>query len=163
VPYVIDGRAGIELPGGEHMMSAARLMGKKLHGVMQVVFHLVFGWPAYLLFGATGGPKYGLSNHFLPTKPFSTALWPGQWKKRVWMSDIGVVAMGALLLGLAKAFGGWAVMALYVGPLIFTNCWLVGYTWLQHTDVDVPHLTDEECTPARRAASDARTRTRCAS
>merc|ERR1719409_1269929 len=131
VPYVIEGREGIELVGGEKVMAVARALGHKANGVMQLVFHLVFGWPAYLLFGATGGPKYGLSNHFLPTKPFSTALWPGQWKKRVWMSDIGVVAMGALLLGLAKAFGGWAVMALYVGPLIFTNCWLVGYTWLQ--------------------------------
>ncbi|HOT81483.1 MAG TPA: hypothetical protein PKY13_15930, partial [Microthrixaceae bacterium] len=24
------------------------------------------------------------------------------------------------------------------------NAWLVGYTWLQHTDVDVPHYADDE-------------------
>ena len=48
VPFVIGGKAGIELPGGEHMMDAARFMGKKLHGVMQVVFHLVFGVRARL-------------------------------------------------------------------------------------------------------------------
>ena len=25
--------------------------------------------------------------------------------------------------------------ALYLGPLAVTNCWLVMYTWLQHTEV----------------------------
>merc|ERR1740138_1096838 len=101
------------------MMSAARLMGKKLHGVMQVVFHLAFGWPAYLLFGATGGPKYGLSNHFIPTKPFSKALWPGSWPKKVFQSDIGVVAMLGALAFLARRFGAMSVMALYGAPLVF--------------------------------------------
>ena len=33
----------------------------------------------------------------------------------------------------------WPVVALYVGPYMVTNAWLVLYTWLQHTDVDVPH------------------------
>merc|ERR1711990_396744 len=37
VPFVIGGRAGVELPGGEHMMTAAKWMGKKAHGVLQVV------------------------------------------------------------------------------------------------------------------------------
>ncbi|MCB9927763.1 MAG: fatty acid desaturase, partial [Planctomycetaceae bacterium] len=36
------------------------------------------------------------------------------------------------------------VLALYVGPYLFVNFWLVLYTWLQHTDVDVPHFEDEE-------------------
>ena len=31
-----DERAGLELPGGEHLMATARFMGKKAHGVMQV-------------------------------------------------------------------------------------------------------------------------------
>ena len=29
-----------------------------------------------------------------------------------------------------------------------TNCWLVLYTWLQHTDVDIPHF-DEDRLPRR--------------
>ena len=58
-------------------------MGKKLNGMIQMVFHLVFGWPAYLLFGATGGPKYGTSNHFVPVKPFNTNLWPASWGPRL--------------------------------------------------------------------------------
>ena len=34
-------------------------------------------------------------------------------------------------------------MALYGGPLLIVNAWLVLYTWLQHTDVDVPHFSGD--------------------
>jgi omega-6 fatty acid desaturase (delta-12 desaturase) len=45
------------------------------------------------------------------------------------------------LLGLwASQAGFWTVMALYGGPYLVVNMWLIVYTWLQHTDVDVPHL-----------------------
>mmetsp|Transcript_4953 Transcript_4953/g.14905 ORF Transcript_4953/g.14905 Transcript_4953/m.14905 type:complete len:132 (-) Transcript_4953:138-533(-) len=38
------------------------------------------------------------------------------------------------------------VIALYVGPYIIVNAWLVEYTWLQHTDMDVPHYDEDEWT-----------------
>jgi len=84
-----------------------------------------------------------MSNHFIPLKPFSRVLWPGKWPKKVWQSDIGVLGMLGMLWVLASKFGAARVMALYAAPLVFVNCWLVGYTWLQHTDVDVPHLSAE--------------------
>ena len=31
-----------------------------------------------------------------------------------------------------------------MGPLLVVNCWLVIYTWLHHTDSDVPHLSNSE-------------------
>ena len=151
VPFVVEGREGIELTGGENVMAAARKMGKLLNGAVQLVFHLVFGWPAYLLFGATGGPKYGTSNHFVPFKPFATALWPNKWPRKVLQSDIGVVAVLGGLAALAGKIGLARVLSLYAAPLVFTNCWLVGYTWLQHTDVDVPHLTADAFTYMRGA------------
>jgi hypothetical protein len=52
------------------------------------------------------------------------------------------VALGVLGWWVAKA-GAGAVMALYGGPLLVINAWLITYTWLQHTDVDVPHLSAE--------------------
>ena len=134
VPPVVNGRSRIEAPGGEHILAAGRVMGKGLNGAISLFVHLVVGWPAYLLFGATGGPKYGTSNHFIPVKPFDTKLWPGKWPKKVWQSDVGVVAMLGLLAGLAAKFGMWRVLALYAGPYCVTNMWLVGYTWLQHTE-----------------------------
>jgi hypothetical protein len=41
-----------------------------------------------VLAGVTGGPVRGVTNHFIPVKPFSTGnknteLFPGVWKKKV--------------------------------------------------------------------------------
>jgi len=151
VPPVVGARPGVENPGGEIELGAVKLLGKNIWGAVQLFAHLVIGWPAYLLWGATGGPKYGVSNHFVPAKPFATKLWPGKWPKKVLQSDIGVVAVIAGLVALATKVGAASVMALYAAPLVFTNMWLVGYTWLQHTDVDVPHLTAEQFSYMRGA------------
>lgn len=124
-------------------------IGGGIYAFKRLFSHLVFGWPAYLMIGSTGGPTRGMTNHFWPIKPFSTGdknteLFPGVWKKKVWISDIGILAMAGLLAAWASAFGFWHMAALYLGPLAFTNCWLVLYTWLQHTDVDVPHFESED-------------------
>jgi len=151
VPVVVNGRPGIENEGGEGELANAARFGKTPWGGLQLFLHLVIGWPAYLLWGATGGPKYGTSNHFVPFKPFATKLWPSSWPKKVLKSDIGIVAMAGVLSVLARRFGGNAVMALYGLPLVFCNMWLVAYTWLQHTDVDIPHLTNDEFSYMRGA------------
>ena len=129
-------------------------------GVYQMVTHLLVGWPAYLLAGATGGPSRGITNHFIPT---SGKLFPGwRWKTKVLLSDVGVIATAYLLhlwaaaetaTGTEKSWaaaaggaGWWTVAAVYGGPYLGVNFWLVLYTWLQHTDVDVPHLDGPDWT-----------------
>merc|ERR1712176_1381896 len=107
--------------------------GLNIWGALQCFLHLVIGWPAYLMIGATGGPARGMTNHFYPdplTKPDipSKELFKGKWKEKVVRSDIGIAE----------------VMALYGGPLLVINAWLVIYTWLQHTDVDVPHFSMDD-------------------
>ena len=57
-------------------------LGENGFTVTQLLFHLVFGWPVYLLTGATGGPVRGKTNHFWPQKPFSDKLFPSQTLKR---------------------------------------------------------------------------------
>lgn len=123
--------------------------GMKAWGVYQGFLHLVLGWPAYLLIGATGGPDRGMTNHFYPnplTKPDlpKKELFPGNWKEKVYQSDIGIAAVVGGLLAWTACNGFGEVMALYGGPLIVINAWLVLYTWLQHTDVDVPHFADDD-------------------
>ena len=105
---------------------------------------LIFGWPAYLLSGSTGGLKYGTSNHFWPRKPFSKTLWPAVWAKKVWISDTGVAAVIIGLIIFVIKYGIFPIIGMYVGPLLVVNCWLVIYTWLHHTDSDVPHLSNSE-------------------
>lgn len=123
-------------------------LGIRLWGAIQATLHLLIGWPAYLMIGATGGPDRGLTNHFWPN-PLTTPnrpnkeLFPGNWKAKVLKSDVGVAAVAAGAVTWAACNGFSQMMALYGGPLIVVNAWLVIYTWLQHTDVDVPHYSSE--------------------
>jgi fatty acid desaturase len=123
--------------------------GMQAWGVLQSVLHLLVGWPAYLLIGATGGTARGMTNHFWPdplTPPAQPKkeLFPGNWKKKVLESDIGIAVMVGALAAWTIGNGPAQVMALYGGPLLVVNAWLVVYTWLQHTDTDVPHFSDDD-------------------
>eukprot|EP00735_Rhodelphis_limneticus_P014231 TRINITY_DN8232_c0_g1::TRINITY_DN8232_c0_g1_i1::g.10249::m.10249 TRINITY_DN8232_c0_g1::TRINITY_DN8232_c0_g1_i1::g.10249 ORF type:complete len:394 (+),score=16.01,sp/Q9AT72/FAD2_CALOF/48.94/6e-124,FA_desaturase/PF00487.19/9.6e-30,DUF3474/PF11960.3/2.5e-07 TRINITY_DN8232_c0_g1_i1:79-1182(+) len=106
----------------------------------RIVLMLVLGWPMYLLWNA-GGRKYnGWANHFMPSSPVF------QKKERMLIlaSDVGIGLALACLYYLAQAHSwGW-VARIYVGPLVFTNFWLVLYTDLQHTDTIVPHYRGQE-------------------
>ena len=130
--------------------------GIRAWGILQGFLHLVVGWPGYLLIGATGGPDRGMTNHFYPN-PLTTPpnpkkeLFPGNWKEKVYQSDIGIAAVVGSLIAWGACRGFGEVMALYGGPLLVVNAWLVLYTWLQHTDVDVPHFSDEDHTFVRGA------------
>jgi len=151
VPIVIDGDGICEKKGGRDEINISKSLGKTKYGIMQLVLHLIFGWPAYLLTGSTGGIEYGTSNHFWPKKPFSNKLWLSKWSKKVWLSDIGVVITLLILFKLSSLFGIVPLIAFYFGPLLVVNCWLVIYTWLHHTETDVPHLSNSEFTFIRGA------------
>ena len=144
VPLVIGNNSIGEKPGGEKEIEFSRALGKNKYGIVQLVLHLLFGWPAYLLTGTTGGPRYGMSNHFWPIEPFSQELWPSIWKKKVWISDFGVGIVFLVIIAFGNSFGIVPLIAMYIGPLLVVNCWLVVYTWLHHTDTDVPHLAGDE-------------------
>ena len=151
VPLVVNGNGVTEKVGGSKELAFSRSLGKTKYGILQLILHLILGWPAYLLNGSTGGIKYGTSNHFWPTTPFSKALWPSIWAKKVWISDIGVLLTILGLILLVSSYGIFPILAMYIGPLLVVNCWLVLYTWLHHTDTDVPHLSDSEFTFMRGA------------
>ena len=151
VPLVINGDGLSEKKGGEKEMAFSKQLGKTNYGILQLLLHLIFGWPAYLLTGSTGGIKYGKSNHFWPTRPFSKALWPAIWAKKVWISDIGVVLTLLGLVFLISKYGILPIVGIYILPLLVVNCWLVIYTWLHHTDSDVPHLSNIEFSYMRGA------------
>ena len=122
-----------------------RLLGRNVAAAFIIVRALLLGWPAYLLAGATGGPARGRTNHFWPVRPFATELFPRRWHARVWASSTGVLVVLAGLVAWSIAVGSAVpVLLLYVGPLLVVNAWLVTYTWLQHTDVDIAHYADPD-------------------
>lgn len=108
--------------------------GMRGWGALQAFLHLITGWPAYLWIGATGGTARGMTNHYWPN-PLTTPdqpkkeLFPGNWKEKVFKSDIGVAAVAACAITWAICNGIPQMMALYGGPLIVVNAWLVLYTW----------------------------------
>ena len=75
---------------------------------------------------------------------YKRQLFPDRWRAKVWWSAAGVAAVLGLLVVWAVLGGLASVVALYVGPYLVVNAWLVTYTWLQHTDVDVPHYDADD-------------------
>ncbi|MDA1050386.1 MAG: fatty acid desaturase [Planctomycetota bacterium] len=121
------------------------VVGDEAFAVFVMLFRFLIGWPLYLMTGASGGPARGITNHFWPARPFSAAMFPGKWRTKVWLSTLGVLATLGVLGWWVYAAGAIVpVLALYAGPYLVVNFWLVLYTWLQHTDVDVPHFEDDE-------------------
>ncbi len=151
VPLVINGDGDNEQPGGERDLKTARKLGRTPYGLFQLLMHLLIGWPAYLLAGKIGGPKHGISNHFWPTTPFSKKLWPKIWAKKVWLSDWGICLTLIALIMWATNYGLAILTAFYIGPLLVVNAWLVIYTWLHHTDSDVPHFSEADFSHTRGA------------
>jgi len=150
-PIKVNGRkTSFGLTKSVFQMLTGKKVGNFLFGALEMLKHLVFGWPAYLMTGMTGGPSRGITNHFLPfplTKPPdpSKELFPrGALKLKVLMSGLGVGFFLAGLAALASKVGTATVLALYAGPMLVVNAWLVGYTWLQHTETDVPHLSSAQ-------------------
>eukprot|EP00854_Cymbomonas_tetramitiformis_P003850 gene3850-4808_t len=135
------------LPEGEATLKFRSALGESPFAIVNTVAQLLFGWPVYLLTGASGGPVRGKTNHFNPNAGAKGkhALFPGGWKNKVWWSDVGIVAfMAGLVYWGVCAGSAWPVLALYGGPYLVCNAWLVMYTLLQHTDVDVPHFGGDE-------------------
>ncbi|MEZ6097360.1 MAG: fatty acid desaturase [Pirellulaceae bacterium] len=125
---------------------------QRRRGAWEIFTHLAIGWPLYLMFGLTGGPIRGMTNHFWPYWPFSSALFPGKWKAKVLASTVGVLTTLIALIAWAWYAGSIIpVLLLYGGPYLVVNAWLVLYTWLHHTDVDVPHLDATQWTWIRGA------------
>jgi len=146
VPTVID------TPGGKASLSAHVSWGEDVFGFVNTIQHLVFGWPAYLLAGVSGAPARGVTNHFTATSTGKLPLFPTrEMKIKVFISDIGIVAV---MIGLYKWYlmeGFFPVFVTYILPYTVVNSWLVGITWLQHTDVDIPHYDTDNWTWAKGA------------
>lgn len=113
---------------------------------LHLVKYLSIGWPAYLFFNARGRPyaEYRMRpNHFNPYAPIFS-------NKDFWevvLSDLALLVwIGILYYVTAYVYSLSWLVCLYVIPLLFVNMWLVIVTYLQHSDIKVPHYSDEEWT-----------------
>ncbi|KAA8642514.1 hypothetical protein EYZ11_011585 [Aspergillus tanneri] len=120
----------------------------------QLVGHQLFGWQLYLLLNVTAGTKSwpgetktGPASHF---NPVGAIFRRSQWIQVV-LSDLGLIIMGSVLYYAATQIGGWNVALLYGVPYFWVHHWLIAITYLQHTDVALPHYSPEAWTYTKGA------------
>ena len=128
---------------GQFMRNIKEKMGTLVHALSSG-FVVCIGFVPYLLLGASGGPEYGLTNHFWPKGIFKTKLFPKKWHAKVIASGAAVIGVIGMLAYWAKCTSFWQVAAVYGGPYLVLNAWLGVVTLLHHTDTDVPHLEGDE-------------------
>ncbi|MFZ0407486.1 MAG: fatty acid desaturase [Cyanobium sp.] len=144
-----------DTPAGQSVAALRGWLGPKFYGIQSLFTHLVLGWPLYLLFGVAGGEDYGApTSHFWTGAPFSNgsrALFPDSYRRLMQISNLGVLAM-LLALALASVqFSLLRVLLVYGLPYLVVNAWLVAYTWLQHTDTNIPHFSSRDWTWSKGA------------
>lgn len=127
------------------------MMGDGVFAGFQIFTHLVIGWPLYLMGLASTGRVSPLDgkeangdvfDHF---RPYSR-MFPKKIRGKIALSTIGILTVLALLLKLSLDYGFKTVALWYWAPYMWTNAWLVMYTWLQHTDPSVPQYGEDEWT-----------------
>jgi fatty acid desaturase len=135
VPDVATSKAGRAL------LRLRNAIGEDAFAIKNCLTIFTVGWPAYLLMGSTGGPARGFTSHFfVPNKLFNTAT----LVFKVTLANLGLAGMIYLLYKWAQATSFAEVMALFIGPYLVTNFWLTLYTWLQHTEEDIPYYDETE-------------------
>ena len=127
-------------------------------GMLQVVAHLVVGWPLYLMglastgrLGQDGKALEGgdVMDHYRPW----SKMFPSKLRLKIAISTLGVVAAWVAIGFAAREYGAIPVTLWYIGPLMWNQAWLVLYTWLQHNDPSVPQYGPDEWTWVRGALS----------
>ena len=100
------------------------VLGDDGFAAFQLVAHLVFGWPMYLITNATGGrrafggkPITGTMDHFRP----SSQLFPANWSGRIAASTAGVLLTLSCLVLAGSVFGGARVLLMYFPPYLVCN------------------------------------------
>ena len=140
---------------GRFVAGLRKRLGKNVYGVVSLFTHLVLGWPLYLLFGVAGGEDYGSpSSHFTTSTPFSNGrrrLFPDSLRQLMVVSNLGLLATVVALALASIHFSPARVLMVYVLPYLVINAWLVAYTWLQHTDTDIPHFSTSDWNWAKGA------------
>jgi omega-6 fatty acid desaturase (delta-12 desaturase) len=120
-----------------------------LHRMFYIVVMLTLGWPAYLFMNITGNRSYdpmAWVNHFAPASPiFTNGLATDAFnQKLILISDVALFAVFAVFYKLVAMTSFTYFVYIYFIPYLIVNFWLVLITYLQHTDLNLPHYTDGE-------------------
>ncbi|ORY01405.1 hypothetical protein K493DRAFT_312457 [Basidiobolus meristosporus CBS 931.73] len=124
----------------EEEYEESAIMAAPLVDLWWIIVMLTFGWPAYLLWNASGQDYGRWTSHFHHWSPIFDP-------KDKWQIIASVAGVFGTLGGLAYAthvFGFMAIVKFYLVPYLWVNFWLVLITYLQHTDPQLPHYRNKE-------------------
>lgn len=116
---------------------------------LNLVIMFLFGWPGHLLLNASGQNFGRLACHFDPSAPFFRS----EDYRDIVMSNAGILFVLFIIVTNVFRFGFLNVFCWYFAPYLWVNFWLVYITFLQHTDVRLPHYTHEHWTFIRGAVA----------
>nr|XP_018916119.1 PREDICTED: delta(12) fatty acid desaturase FAD2-like [Bemisia tabaci] len=117
-----------------------RYLNSPVGRIFFLLLILTVGWPLYLICNLTGR-KYSRFNSFLdPNAP----MYPPRMRLQVHLANAGVLAMAAILAWLAHTQGLAWLAAVYWGPLVVVNAWLVTITLTNHVHPSLPHYAEGE-------------------
>nr|AOG21009.1 delta12 desaturase [Thraustochytrium sp. ATCC 26185] len=127
------------------------MMGDEAFAVLHVFIYLLLAWPLYIINGSGASKRnhegkrwskdfWKRPNHFMPT----SELFPDKMRVKAAISTIGVLTVIAGLCYWGAVEGGRTVLLQYFLPYLVVNAYLIGFTWMQHTHPDVPHLGEDE-------------------
>lgn len=166
---LVDGESHVPSTGSENGLGPNKerqsfyavwheAMGDGAFAAWQIFTHLVLGWPLYLMGPASTG-RLAHDGSFLKDGEFidhfrpGSKMFPPKIRGKIMLSTVTVFATLGLLLKLSLDYGFLTVFLWYGAPYMWTNSWLVLYTWLQHTDPSVPQYGADEWTWIKGALS----------
>ncbi|SRR5260221_1539728 len=118
--------------------------------LLRMVVMQTLGWNLYLTYNTLGSPIYPEgTNHWFPSSPL--------FRKA---DRIPVIFTNVLLASWASVLALWTYntsvatfVKFYLIPYIWTNHWIVMFTYLHHTDPTMPHFRNDTWTFLRGAAT----------
>ncbi|KAJ3238614.1 hypothetical protein HDU81_007534 [Chytriomyces hyalinus] len=141
-PRVRDEQTVVPEHGEEEEHEGDMFESAPIVDLLRLLRQQLFGWPAYILMNVSGQRFGKWASHFHTSSPIFT---PDQ-ANQVILSDLGIFITLSILGVLGNQFGYMAVVKYYVIPYLWVNHWLVMITFLQHTDVRLPHYRGAEWT-----------------
>ena len=135
------------------MLKIRDIIGEDAFVIFNIFVHLILGWPAYLFFNSTGGKTqsdlktrlkfFQFKDHFSSNSKIL--------KKKFYPE---ISTFGCLFtIYLTIKYLQNSIIFWYIGPYIVVNSWLVLYTLLQHTDLNIPHYGSNQFTFLKGALS----------
>eukprot|EP01061_Rhynchopus_euleeides_P006183 TRINITY_DN15252_c0_g1_i1.p1 TRINITY_DN15252_c0_g1~~TRINITY_DN15252_c0_g1_i1.p1 ORF type:complete len:651 (+),score=287.96 TRINITY_DN15252_c0_g1_i1:55-1953(+) len=139
-------------------MSVSNIIGDDAFVFWNVFQHLVFGWPLYLVNNATGGRRTPQGKKIDRKKPVShfkasSQVFENNQRSMILPGTLGCIAWLCVLAYVDFTLGLGTALFWFWGAYLVVNGWLVLYTWLHHSDKDIPHFSDGHFSYMRGATS----------